>query len=279
MKFKYLGTAAAEGIPAIFCNCDTCKKARELGGRNIRTRSQSIIDGSLLIDLPADSYYHMIANNLNFADVGAILISHIHGDHFYPNELEMHKKGFAYGCKPLTVCGSQDLLVPFTEKVDVHQLWDSEESDNRVKLKVVRDFEQFEILGYKITPIPAVHGTNNPFIYAIEKDGKTILYAHDTDVLPERTIEKIKELGLKFDFISMDCTEGSKILRYVGHMCIDRNVRFRDAFLAAGLADKSTVFAINHFSHNGLNACYDEMLPVANENGFVLSYDGMEIEI
>ena len=31
MKIQYLGTGAAEGIPAIFCECDTCKKARELG--------------------------------------------------------------------------------------------------------------------------------------------------------------------------------------------------------------------------------------------------------
>lgn len=279
MKFKYLGTAAAEGIPAIFCDCDNCKKARDLGGRNIRTRSQAIIDGKLLIDFPADSYSHMIANNLNFAKIEALIISHVHHDHFYPCELEMHKKGFAYECNPLTVCGSQDLFVPFAEKVDAFQLWDAEDSSNRVKLRVVRAFEQFEILGYRITPIPAVHGTNNPFIYAIEKDGKTILYAHDTDVLPERTIEKIKELGLKFDFISMDCTEGSKILRYVGHMCIDRNVRFREAFIAAGLADSNTVFAINHFSHNAINACYDDMLPVANENGFLLSYDGMEVDI
>ena len=31
MKIKYLGTAAAEGVPAIFCNCETCKEARKLG--------------------------------------------------------------------------------------------------------------------------------------------------------------------------------------------------------------------------------------------------------
>ena len=44
MKIKYLGTAAAEGIPAIFCECANCKRPRMLGGKNIRTRSQAIID-------------------------------------------------------------------------------------------------------------------------------------------------------------------------------------------------------------------------------------------
>ena len=31
MKLTYLGTAAAEGLPALFCNCEFCQKARELG--------------------------------------------------------------------------------------------------------------------------------------------------------------------------------------------------------------------------------------------------------
>ena len=31
MKFKYLGTAAAEGFPAVFCDCEYCKEARKRG--------------------------------------------------------------------------------------------------------------------------------------------------------------------------------------------------------------------------------------------------------
>ena len=44
MKLTYLGTAAAEGWPAAFCNCDGCRAARRLGGRNIRTRSQALVE-------------------------------------------------------------------------------------------------------------------------------------------------------------------------------------------------------------------------------------------
>ena len=46
MKLKYLGTAAAEGVPALFCTCEVCRKSMELGGKNIRTRSQAIIDNA-----------------------------------------------------------------------------------------------------------------------------------------------------------------------------------------------------------------------------------------
>ncbi len=38
MKLTYLGTAAAEGWPAVFCNCPCCRQARVLGGKDIRTR-------------------------------------------------------------------------------------------------------------------------------------------------------------------------------------------------------------------------------------------------
>ena len=55
MHFQYLGTAAAEGWPAVFCNCPLCKRAALLGGRNIRTRSQALINKDLLIDLPPDA--------------------------------------------------------------------------------------------------------------------------------------------------------------------------------------------------------------------------------
>ena len=58
MKVKYLGTAAREGFPAMFCVCDNCKKAWERGERNIRSRSQVIVDNDLLIDLPGDTFYH-----------------------------------------------------------------------------------------------------------------------------------------------------------------------------------------------------------------------------
>ena len=58
MKLKYYGTAAAEGVPAIYCSCDTCKYSMTHGGKNIRTRSQALVNDSLLLDIPPDTLYH-----------------------------------------------------------------------------------------------------------------------------------------------------------------------------------------------------------------------------
>ena len=54
MKIQFLGTAAAEGIPALFCQCPVCRQARAAGGKEIRTRSGAIIDGKLKLDFGYD---------------------------------------------------------------------------------------------------------------------------------------------------------------------------------------------------------------------------------
>lgn len=56
MKLRYLGTAAAEGVPAVFCPCPACAHARKVGGKEVRTRSGAIVDDALKLDFPGDAY-------------------------------------------------------------------------------------------------------------------------------------------------------------------------------------------------------------------------------
>ena len=42
MKIQFLGTGAAEGVPAMFCACPVCKKIRSMGKQEVRTRSQTV---------------------------------------------------------------------------------------------------------------------------------------------------------------------------------------------------------------------------------------------
>ena len=82
MIIKFLGTGAAEGIPAMFCACRACKNALKAGGRNIMTRSQMLINDDLLIDFNTDTYSHFIKIGKTLADIECILITHSHTDHF-----------------------------------------------------------------------------------------------------------------------------------------------------------------------------------------------------
>ena len=78
MKIKFLGTAAAEGIPGIFCDCDTCEKARKNGGEFIGTRSQSVVDNKILIDFPPDTYHHILTHGLKLHKIHTLIITHPH---------------------------------------------------------------------------------------------------------------------------------------------------------------------------------------------------------
>ena len=58
MKITYYGTSASEAWPALFCECEACRLARKYGGKNVRSRSQTLIDDTLLLDFPPDTNYH-----------------------------------------------------------------------------------------------------------------------------------------------------------------------------------------------------------------------------
>ena len=62
-------------------------------------------------------------------------------------------------------------------------------------------------------------------------------------------------------------------------MNLERCVALRDKLKEIGVADENTVFVLHHFSHNGGNAVYDDFSKIAAEHNFLVSYDGMEIEI
>ncbi len=59
MNVFFLGTGAAEGIPALFCDCTICKATKKTGGPDKRTRSTVLIDETIKIDLPPDTLYHV----------------------------------------------------------------------------------------------------------------------------------------------------------------------------------------------------------------------------
>lgn len=279
MKIKYLGTAAAEGIPAIFCECENCIKSRVLGGRNIRTRSQAILDDKILIDFPADTYLHFLRDSIPLTKIKTCIITHSHEDHLYPSEIAMRKDGFAHvdSDEPLTFYATESGFNMIKERIAKD---DIPESD--VRAVKIAPFEQFDAEGYKIMPIKASHDERtNPVVFAIEKDGKSIFYCNDTSELCDESMERLRAFTKKkaFDVISFDCTEANReIVPYVGHLSLNKCIDMRDGFISDGIADKKTMFVLNHFSHNGTDVVYDEFSKIAEKENFITSYDGMELE-
>lgn len=270
MKLTYLGTAAAEGIPALFCDCEYCKEARKLGGENIRTRSQAIVNDDLLIDFPADSYSHFLANGIEGHKIKYLLITHSHSDHFYIEDFELRKPPFAHNMQEETLkifCGTG------TEK----KL--KEKNIQNISYKALKPFEQVQLDEYKITALPARHYQGDgALIYIIEGE-KKILYAHDTGGFYEEVFEYFERESCKFDLISLDCTCVDIVVPDdAGHMGIENINRVVERLGKIGAVNQDTKIVINHFSHNA-NPIHHVLEERVKEYGYLVSYDGRCIEI
>ena len=87
MKISFLGTAASEGWPSLFCQCEACKRARSAGGRNIRTRQQVLLNDDLLLDFGPDTLMHVNQQMIDLSRIHDVLVTHAHSDHFYPEDM------------------------------------------------------------------------------------------------------------------------------------------------------------------------------------------------
>lgn len=117
----------------------------------------------------------------------------------------------------------------------------------------------------------------DPLNYIISDGGKTILYAHDAGYFKEEVWRYLTERKFRFDFVSLDCA-GIPLPWRSGHMGIEACSDVRERMLDIGLADEKTVFCVNHFSQNG-GLIYDELIPVMEKRGMLVSFDGMVVEL
>lgn len=278
MRIFYLGTAAAEGWPALFCHCDNCERAREAGGKNLRTRPQVLINENLLMDFGPDTFYHAMEYKLDMAKVETVLMTHSHTDHFYTQELILRAFPYAYDRdkNKMRLYGNAKCRDMFQRTLDVDD--DSANMRDCVDFHLSWEFRPFTASGYEITPLRARHDNKEScLIYSIkDQEGKCVLYGNDTGYFPEDTWEHLK--GMYFDVVSLDCTMGGQQGNFYGHMCLDDNKKVKERMLEIGCADENTRFVMTHFSHNG-GLLHHELEERAEEMGFTVAYDGMILEI
>lgn len=199
MRLQYFGTAASDAIPTPFCNCEICRKSKQLGGRNIRTRSQALLNDDLLIDFNPDTVAHFLTYGVEWNQIDNCLITHSHADHLYVSDVIISR----FSTNPHTVHyfsgkAGYELI---NRELDSSQIMRSE---NRADVTLVLPMIEFHAGGYDILPLPADHDpASSPLLYAIKREGKKILYAHDTGLFPEETVQRLKSFG-KDIFFTLD---------------------------------------------------------------------------
>jgi len=274
MKLKYYGTSAAEGVPGLFCSCDVCEKSSVAGGRNIRTRSQALVNDALLIDFPPDTMAHVMFYGLDLRNIRNIIMTHNHGDHLLAYDFEQRRIGYAHlkDDFPLNVYGSLPACEEIKNKLESFGCY----SDNRVILHQYQSFQPFELDGIFVTPLKANHDVRcDPHIFDIFDLQKRMLYANDTGYFTNETWDFLEQTKPYYHLVSLDCTSMLNPWRE-SHMGIVIDAEVKKRLIGIGCADENTKFIVHHFSHNG-GATYDELVPIAAKYGFEVSYDTMEI--
>ena len=277
MKIKFLGTGASEGTPAIFCECDVCRIARERKGKYIRTRAGIMIDEQLLIDFSPDLYTNSVKYDIHLSAMKDLLFTHSHGDHFFPMDLTARA---SFTCKArkediLNAYGGEPIIAGLKENG-----WQrNKELTRNLQYTVVKSGETFQTAGgYSVTPYATEHMLDEEcYIYLIEKGGKSYLQCHDSGVPYDWALEAMAKRGVKLNALALDCTYGLIQEEYGGHMNLNQNIRVKAKMEQLGLIDENTLCYATHIAHCGGDA--DELEAKANANGIRIAYDGLEIEI
>jgi len=271
MQVQFLGTAAAEGWPALFCECDACVRARALGGKNVRTRSSVNIGENFKVDWPPDTYLHVLQHGLNLSRVQHLFITHSHYDHFSPPDFLMRMEPFAHmkDETPLHVYGNLEVLkrIRALERNPI---------ELNLALYSAEPFNVLEVDRFRVTPLLADHSPDEvSLIYLFESGGKTILHGYDSGWFPEETWDALR--GYTLDLAILDCTYGpSPGMKY--HMGIDGVLKTKERMLSEQIADKDTAFVATHFSHNG-GLLHEELASKLGTENVQVAFDGLTIRL
>ena len=281
MKIQYLGTAAAERIPAMFCACDTCKRAMKAGGRNIMTRAQMLINDYLLIDFSGDTHTNFLKIGKTLCDVEYLLITHAHDDHFTFEDFFSRFEGIAYNLKAerLKVYLS-DVSYDIMDRCNKAREVDEKSLFERFEFITVKPYTTFAVGDYTVTALPGRHASENEaLLFLIEKDGKAVFYGNDTGYFSEEIDDFLKDNGKTIDLLSLDCTKCDTEFNYYTHMSMSEGRRIADRFIEKGLIKEGAHLYYTHFSHNA-GLIYDDMKKIAEEKyGFKVAYDRLTINL
>ncbi len=280
MRVKILGSAAAECIPALFCECDTCTYAREHGGKDIRKRTAYLLDDDVLVDFGPDIFNQFLAYHIDERKINRLFFTHSHGDHLNTLDLVWRRKGYSLVTKTLQVYGDMEVLTRMFRE------WPSQESQPISLEQLHMEYhtlfagDTVKESDLEVLALPADHSPREkPLNYVFTRNGKSLLIANDTGYFPKYSWELLA--GKKLDAVIADCTGGISPVyghNIHGHMGAFTDEAVRTRLIEMGCITEKTPFIINHFSHNA-HSLHHEMVALMEPKGITVGYDGLELEL
>lgn len=276
MRFQFLGTAAAEGMPALWCECETCCKARA-SGKDLRRRASYLVDDDTMIDFGPDVFWQTQAFGIDLTRIRRLLITHNHSDHLDAVELEWRRNGFSKVSRVVRILGSSVVLSTIMEQMGRAGIYEF----GQVWLEPVPLTEGQPLTDGDLTilPLRADHAPGrSPQFHRLERGGRRVLVANDTGFDPDSPNWDWLR-GERLDLAVIECTYGLGFAeRSRGHMGAAVAARFAGRLREIGCADADTRFFVTHFSHNAASLHADLERYFA-PLGIGVAYDGLVVEV
>jgi phosphoribosyl 1,2-cyclic phosphate phosphodiesterase len=284
MQLLFLGTAASEGYPNAFCDCNNCTAARRAGGPSLRKRTSALVNTDLLIDLGPDLMAAAQQHGVSLASIHYSLQTHEHHDHFDPTHLHSRSQYCGvYGTPRLHYYASLGAL----EKASAHfgrrfgpdgHLDDATSEALNLQVQAVQPFDQFQVGPYSVLAVQARHAPElTAMLYVISQAERTLFYCTDTGDLPDESWQALVAYGRVFNVVVMDHTFGIKG-RSGGHMNREQFVEQIEKMHSYNLLAADARIYATHIGHHS-NPEHEELAAQAMHYGYLVAYDGLAVEV
>ncbi len=273
MKITFLGTAAAQGIPTPYCDCQTCMYARKFRGKNMRKRSSQMINEDLLVDMGPDLFTACALHGVDLLKMKYSLVTHSHLDHIFVQNLGMRAKGMRQQTElpPLT------LIAPPSVMTLLNSYGPSDQSMELTR-NPINPFDSVLLADYTVEAVKAKHlSTVGDAVNYIIDDGKTkILIASDTAIYEDIVWSHLA--GLKLDLLVIECTKGPNPEASSVHLNIRDMQYMIDRMKQIEAITENTALYATHFSHQSCPS-HEELRTVLRKVGVECAYDGLVLEV
>ncbi|MDD5676943.1 MAG: MBL fold metallo-hydrolase [Kiritimatiellae bacterium] len=277
MIVKILGSAAAEAVPALWCECATCRVARKNGGKDIRRRTSYLIDDDSMVDFGPDAFCQMIDFRIDLSRIKRILFTHSHSDHLNPVDMQWRQQGFSVVSSNIKIFGNNLVM----EKIET--LTKESFATMMIEPRRIRAGSKIVDDDIEIYPLEAAHclktKDEQALNYVIGRNSRYILIANDTGWWPEKSWRRIR--NFKLNAAVIECTSGINPL-YIngrkGHLGANASVEFRSKLRELGALTAETPVYVNHFSHNG-KVLHKDLCKFFKPHGIHVAYDGLTITV
>ncbi len=258
MKLHFLGTGTSFGIPVIGCGCATC---RSTDPRDWRFRHAALLESGerrLLIDAPPELRLQLLRLQLDHLD--GVWFTHHHADHTHGlDDLRVFSMRTA---RPLAIHGSEDCIEVLADRFAYvfDQLGSQVDGTSRPEgeLNVLTPYEEVEIGGFRMIPLPVLHGSIEVYGFRIGDLG----YITDAKYIPDRTLEML--MGVRTLVLNALWFGNA----HPTHFNVEEAVQ-----MAQRIGAERTY--LTHISHRASHADLEERLP----SGIQPAYDGLVVEV